>query len=537
MSHLLPPSRSKLLTFTPATEDEVLKIIKSSSKASCSLDPLPTKLLTDHFLPELVPIITDIVNSSLASGVFPSTLKTALVKPLLKKLSLSPDIYKHFRPVSNLSFLSKITEKIAAKRLFDYMSENGLHDLMQSAYKPGHSTETTLLRVQNDILAALDKKSGVYLALIDLSAAFDTVDHDILLTFLRDTVGIDDSALNWFQSYLTGRTQYVSIENVLSDLSELLFGVAQGSVMGPLKFCVYTLPVGAIIKSHGLNYHVYADDTQVYISFDLTDPDHALTKLNACLADIRSWMIKNRLKINDDKTEFLLIGSPHTHNNMKEVQDLKVGNATIKPSKSARNLGVIFDKHMSMEEQVTNICKSINFHTRNIGAIRHVLTDSSAAQLVHSLISSRLDYCNSLLNGIPDVQIKRLQRLQNNAARLVSKVKKSDHIQPVLKQLHWLPVKARIQFKTLLLAHKALNGTAPQYLTDLLTPYNPRRSLRSAHKNLLEVPKTNLKSFGDRCFASAAPRAWNTLPQDLRCMESVDTFKRNLKTHLFRQSF
>jgi exonuclease III len=244
---LLPPSKNQMNSFELATEDEILKIIKSSSKASCELDPIPTRLLTDHFLPELLPVITEMVNASLASGIFPASLKTALVRPLLKKLSLDSNVLKNFRPVSNLSFLSKIIEKIAARRLFTHMTENGIHDIMQSAYKPFHSTETALLRVQNDILSALDNKSGVYLALIDLSAAFDTVDHNILLDFMKDTVGINGDAWNWFQSYLTGRTQQVSVENVVSELAKLLYGVPQGSVMGPIKYCIYTLNIGAII--------------------------------------------------------------------------------------------------------------------------------------------------------------------------------------------------------------------------------------------------------------------------------------------------
>ena len=475
------------------------------------------------------------MNSSLENGDFPDTLKTALVKPLLKKSSLNPDIFKHYRPVSNLSFLSKVIEKVLAKRLFQHMSDNRLHDVMQSAYKPAHSTETALLRVKNDILSAIDKKSGVFLALIDLSAAFDTVDHSILLSFLHDTIGIRGSALNWFKSYLSGRTHCVSIDNIMSELIEMLFGVPQGSVLGPFKFCIYTLPIGAIIRFHGLSYHIYADDTQVYLAFEVDDPQQALEKLNACLSDIRTWMIKNKLKINDDKTEFLIIASTNGHSKISRDNKLKVGTALIPPSSSARNLGVIFDDHMNMEDHVTNICRSAHFHLRNIGAIRNFLTDDAAAQLVHSFITSRIDYCNSLLIGLPDTQIKRLQRIQNNAARIVSKVKKYDHISPVLHQLHWLPVNQRIVFKTLLLTYRILNGMAPEYLKDLLTLYKPPRSLRSAEQHQLVVPRTKTKTYGDRCFSVVAPKTWNTLPLEIRLSPSLTSFKKNLKTFLFNE--
>jgi hypothetical protein len=189
---------------------------------------------------------------------------------------------------------------------------------------------------------------------------------------------------------------------------------------------------------------------------------------------------------------------------------------------------------MNMEKQVSNICKSANFHLRNIGSVRKNLNNTAASQLVHALITSRLDYCNSLLIGLPDNQINRLQRIQNNAARVVARVKKFEHITPTLKYLHWLPVKCQIEFKTLLLTYRILNGSAPQYLMDLVTPYRPSRSLRSGEKHLLSVPRSNTKSFGDRCFSVSAPKAWNHLPLEIRESENVDIFKRTLKTHLFK---
>ena len=181
----------------------------------------------------------NIVNMSLISRIFPSSMKAALIHPLLKKLSLNPDMLKNFRPVSNLSFLSKIIERIAADLLFKHMSDNNLHDLMQSAYKAVHSMEMALLHVQNDILTALDNKSGVYLTLINLSVAFGTVDHSILLEFMKDTLDIEDTAWDWFASYIAGHRQKVSIENTGSELAELLYGVPQGSVMWLIKYCIH----------------------------------------------------------------------------------------------------------------------------------------------------------------------------------------------------------------------------------------------------------------------------------------------------------
>ena len=223
------------------------------------------------------------MNASLQSDIFPSELKSAIVRPLLKKTSLDCEILKNYRPVSNLSFLSKVIEKIVASRLVDHMTENNLMDPMQSAYRKGHSTETTLLRLHNDVVSAVDRGCGVCLVLLDLSAAFDTIDHTILLTFLKEHIGWGGPVLDLFQSYLSGRTQCISIEGVLSELKELVYGVPQGSVLGPLEFCIYTIPIGAILRHYNINYQIYADDTQLYCVFELESFDQVFSSIRTCV--------------------------------------------------------------------------------------------------------------------------------------------------------------------------------------------------------------------------------------------------------------
>lgn len=190
--------------------------------------------------------------------------------------------------MSNLAFLSKVIEKVVASRLLDHMEANNLLDPMQSAYRKGHSTETALLRVHDDIVSAVDKGHGVCLVLLDLSAAFDTVDHTILLTFLEEHMGLTGPALGLFRSYLSGRSQSVSIDGIRSELSELVYGVPQGSVLGPLEFCIYTLPLGAILRHYNILYHIYADDTQLYCSIDVRSFDDVLGMISNCISDIRS---------------------------------------------------------------------------------------------------------------------------------------------------------------------------------------------------------------------------------------------------------
>ena len=417
------------------------------------------------------------------------------------------------------------------------MTENDLMDPLQSAYRKGHSTETALLRVHNDIVSAVDKGHGVCLILLDLSAAFDTVDHTILLTFLEQHIGLEGPPLDTFKSYLTHRTQCVSINGVLSELNELMYGVPQGSVLGPLAFCIYTLPLGAILKHYEIDYHIYADDTQLYCSFDIHSINDVIGSLSTCISDIRSWMIRNKLKINDDKTEFLLITS--THSKLSKDITISIGQSEISPSTSCKSLGVMLDNHMVMDAQIQSVCKSTLFHVRNISAIRHLIPQSAAAALVHSLVTSRLDYCNSLLYGVPACKLDQLQRIQNIAARVVTLTRCSpeNHITPVLKSLHWLPVKIRIVFKVLLLTYKCVSSLAPEYLCNLVTKQQYARPLRSEKLEHLKVPETRLKTYGDRSFQYAAAVEWNKLPLDIRESPSVSCFKTRLKTHLFRLYF
>ena len=508
----------------------------SASKSTCSLDPIPTILLKS-VLPDLLNVITKITNESLSSGIFPCELKTALVKPVLKKASLDCNVFKNYRPVSNIPFLSKVIEKAVSQRLITYLSENNLLEEFQSAYKVKHSTETALLEVQNQILTSLDRGDGVFLALLDLSAAFDTVEHAILLRFMEMSLGVCGTVLNWFSSYLSERTQQVSIENTVSESGSVLYGVPQGSVLGPIIFCVYILPLGKIIQNHGLKYHIYADDTQLLCPFPIHDPFPVLNKLELCVADIRAWMLKNQLKVNDDKTEFLVIASKSKQQHLPDSLSLQVGTSTVTASESARNLGVVFDKEMDMNAQVSSVCRSVHFHLRKISSIRHLLTTAATEKLVHSLISSRLDYCSVLLTGLPSYRVRRLQAAQNSAARVVSKTKKYDHITPVLQSLHWLPVEHRITFKLLLITFKILRDQAPAYLKVLLSLHVPGRSLRSANQQLLSVPVTHLKTYGDRTFAYAAAHMWNSLPLTIKSSSDVESFKSCLKTHLFKIAY
>ena len=526
------PAACSLTSFRLATRDDIRQLVSKAPTKSCELDSIPTWLLKQCG-DGIIPSMTSIINMSLESGVVPRCFKKALVRPLLKKPSLDAECLKNYRPVSNLSFISKQTERVVAARLNEHMSQFELFEPLQSAYKARHSCETALIHVQNNILCAMDQGKVGILLLLDMSAAFETVDHITLLDRLHTELGIGGTALDWFESYLVDRHQVVAIGGEHSDSHLLRYGVPQGSVLGPQLFTVYTSPLGRIIRAHGLEYHLFADDSQLYVFVKpvQANVDGAIGRLEKCCHDISTWLRRNFLKLNDDKTEVLLIGSRQQLSKIA-LPGVTVGESLIAPATVVRDLGAVFDTHMTMVPHVNALCQSARYHIRNIGKIRRFLDRDSCEKIVHAFVTSRLDLNNALLAGLPGDTVAKLQKCQNIAARVVTRTRIRDHIKPVLMNLHWLPVEQRIQYKLLIQVYKALNGLAPEYIADLLQEYVPTRSLRSAGAHLLIEPKTTTR-WGARAFSKAAPVLWNTLPSTIKAAASLACFKIGLKTYLY----
>ena len=532
----LPDETSMILcSFKQTTAEEIQRILQSIPPKSCDLDPIPTSLLKDC-MSTFATIIAEIVNLSFQQASVPSSLKLAYIHPLFKKPSLDPDVLQNYRPVSNLPFLSKVLERVAFSQLATYLLNNHLLDSRQSAYRPHHSVETLLVNLSSDILLNMDSGKITAVLLLDLSSAFDTVNHEILINMLS-SLGVRDQALMWFKSYLSCRSQIVCVNGCKSEPIPLTHGVPQGSVGGPLLFSIYLLGLKKILQRHDIKYHCYADDIQLYISFSPNQVDslHAVRKLESCVEDIRVWMSSHSLKLNDEKSQFLYIGSKAQLSKIK-VPSIKIGDVTISALESCRNLGIIFDSTMSMSAHISSVCKSVRYYLRNLGIIRKYLTRSATEKIVHAFISSRLDFGNAHFFQLPQSQLTRLQRLQNAAARLIMLSKLKDHITPILYSLHWLPVEFRIIFKLVLLVFHCLHGSAPEYNISIIKEYDPPRCLRSSNTGLLAIPKVRT-AWGDRSFEHAGPYLWNELPMSVRNSCTLETFKTHLKSHLFKLAY
>ncbi len=464
-------STAKTFLFCPLTDAEVSKLLFSSHPTTCSLDPIPSHLL-QAISPSLLPVLTHIINTSLLTGIFPTAFKQARVTPLLKKPTLNTSLLENYRPVSLLPFIAKTLERVVFNQLSSFLLKHNLLDAKQSGFRRGHSTETALLSATEALrIAKADSKSSV-LILLDLSAAFDTVNHQILLTTLS-SLGITGIPFRWFESYLNGRSFKVAWGGKVSTEHQLVTGVPQGSVLGPLLFSTYTTSLGPIIQAHGFSYHFYTDDTQLYLSFRPDDPTVA-ARISGCLADISAWMKEHHLQLNLAKTELLVFPATPT---LQHDFTIQLGSSTITPSSSVRNLGVIFNDQLTFKDHIAKTARSCRFAMHSIRKIRPFLTEHAAQLIVQALVISRPDYCNAVLAGLPSNTIKPLQMIQNAAARLVFCEPKRAHVTPLFVSLHWLPVAARIQFKTLMLAYRTTTGSAPTYFHSLMTIYIPSRSL------------------------------------------------------------
>ena len=337
----------------------------------------------------------------------------------------------------------------------------------------------------NDVHLALARGEATAVVLLDQSAAFDTIDHGTLLGCLSSWFGISGVVLEWFKSYLSDHLQCVKIGSILSGAKKLLCGVPQGSVLGPILFSLYTTPLSKVIQNHpGIGFHFYADDTQLYVHLTHKNVSHAFDRLERCLEDVKKWLSANKLKLNPDKTEFIVFGSKIHREKLDKSFPVNILGNFLSLVGVVRNLGVWFDSDFSFSRHVQNICKSCFAQIRDLRRLRGYLTHHAALMAANALVGSRLDYCNSLFRSLSALDLRKLQCVQNSLARIVTNTTKYSHITPVRKILHWLPIEQRSIFKTALLVYKFLNCGQPRYFAPFL---KPRQSVYNTRKAKLSV--------------------------------------------------
>ena len=371
-------------SFGKVSQLTVEECILISAPMSCELDLNPSKLLIEC-LDSILPSLTDLTNSSLASGIFPQCLKSALVTPILKKRCLDHNDLNNYRPVSNLCFTANILEKLVISQLSAYLNSHNLYNTCQSAYRPGHSTETALQKVVDDLFLSPYKCNISVLALLEISSAFNTIDHPILVHRLHTDLGFTDTVLQWSSSYLNDRTHYVSLSNHCSAFAPVHSDVPQGSVFCPILFTMYMKPLSAIIDSHSIIHHSFADYLQLQMSAPPDRISELLHSMQSCISDVKAWATTNMLKLTDDKTDCLVL------------QDQT-------PSVSPAELLLSRETRRTLAQLRTNKSPLLVSYLFSIGDPRHP-SPLCPLCLMHDHTSSHLFECKSLPTSLSSLDL------------------------------------------------------------------------------------------------------------------------------------
>ena len=379
----------------------------------------------------------------------------------------------------------------------------------------------------DDILAGFDENLCTIVLFLDLSAAFDTIDINILMLIFQNEIGVSGLALEWLKSFLSNRSQRVHINGSFSEYLDAEYGVPQGSILGPICFNVYSRSQGRIFRSCGFSSGAFADDSNAKKTFSLSfQYEVCKFSIDRCMNSIMKWMKKTKLKINPEKTEIGIFHPKHLENNVM-VHGTYIQGKCVRFSDLIKNVGVHLDNQLSMKTHVNKVVSHAYKLLKDIGHIRNILSMNNTESLVHSVIT-RLDYCNSLFINLDTENIAKLQKVQNAASRLVLRMNRENFATPMLRELHLLNIRNRVIFKILLLTYKIVTGKITMNFSLKYKQFNGRP------KEFLMLELTHANTvYGKRTLRYAAPRLWNSLPVEIRSAESTESFKTSVKTFLF----
>ena len=395
-----------------------------------------------------------------------------------------------------------------------------------------------MLRLLSDIYGAIDRSELTLLALFDVSAAFDTVDHEILLKRLHVSFGLSGNFLEWIGSFLHGRSLSVVHGPTRSRWVPALYGLPQGSVLGPLLYIIYTSGLASLLAEHAVLGQLYADDIQAYLHCLSSNATSAVRAMSRTLDALGMWMSSNRLRLNSAKTKFIWLGTRQQLAKL-DLATLAAEFPSYTFSATVRDLGLLLDQELTLAPHLHSLSRNCFYQLRQLRTVARSLTPSAATTLLHSFVCARLDICSSLYSGLPSGRLACLDRVLRSAARLIGRIPKFGHVSNyMLETLHWLPIRQRIAYRIASLVWRCQLGLAPSYLRDLCSPVSGAqgsRSLRSSGRGVLIVPFARTATMQNRAFSVVGPTVWNGLPLELRLLPRTlsDLFYVNLKTVLF----
>ena len=364
--------------------------------------------------------------------------------------------------------------------------------------------------------------------LLDLSKAFDSINHEKLLEKLS-TVGASPSTVEWFRSYLLNRRQYVRINSTHSDSLPVTHGVPQGAILSPLLFCIYLNDLPSTTTS--CQIESYVDDSKLFLSFQLSDIDQSILKLEQDLLRTAQWLCENHLLINPDKTKFLLLGTRQMLSRLREDLSMSFLGEKLKPSESAKDLWVLLDPHLTYDHHITSIVSSCFSKLSQINRAKKSFDKETLQLLIESVVFSKMLYCSSVWSNTTAQNINKIQSIQNFACKIIMNSKKSDHVTPLLRHLNWLPVREQLQYRDSILAFKCINGIAPQYLTSKFKKRSKIHTRNTRNANTIQIPLFRTAA-GQPTFAYRGAKSWNNLNADVRENTNHRSFKKTLKSQL-----
>ena len=497
----------------PTSQHEIVNVISSLKKTSPGYDDIDITVIKKGNR-IISPFLEKIINKSFLEGVFPQSLKIARIVPIYKKGDKS--IISNYRPVSILSTFSKIFEKIMAIRLLNYLNEHSLLSSNQYGFRPNFSTELAVQQMCQQMYDAIDNKLYQITIFCDFSKAFDTISHTILLDKLK-TFGIRGPAHSWFISYLNNRKQYTVFNKINSSYSRVNTGVPQGSILGPILFLLYINDISRC--SNVLNFLLYADDTNLFVKGDnVRDLE---TIVNTELNFFSEWVKSNKLILNLEKTHFMI---SHTIMSQPPHLNIKIANTSIKQVNNIKFLGVVIDSSLKWKVHIETIKSKLSGITGLLYNIRDYMDHETLKLIYYSLAYSHIIYCCAVWGGAFKTLITGLFTVQKKMLRVMFRRQRYDHTGPLFNNYQLLSVQDIINLRTCIFVYKSIH----LFPIDCMFQTMSRDSSRSQN---FRVPLCRT-SHAQQSVLVRGCRLWNQLPEDIKCSNTIDTFKRKLKNQL-----
>jgi len=510
------------LSFREVTSKELSDIVNKLENKACTEDGINAEVIKKAW-PYINEQFVKLVNMSLKTGEFPAEWKNSLITPIQKIQNTIKA--NEFRPINVLPTFEKILETVVYKQLIKYLDDNNILVPEQSGFRESHSCETALQCVLNEWKLNCDNQQKTGVAFLDFKRAFETIDRNFLSKKLNN-YGLKCNVLKWFKSYLTDRTQQVKFNNVTSSKRKTIYGVPQGSILGPILFLIYINDLNKVLKY--CKCKMFADDTIIYYSS--SDSIEIENKINYDLNNLAIWLKSNTISLNVSKTKFMLVrgvqaSMPNVNCNIK-IENEKIENVNV-----IKYLGVMIDKHLNFREHIGYIIKKISKKVNFLFRIGDSVSPLTRTIIYKSIVAPHFDYCSTIFLSIGETELDLLQKAQNRAMRAIIRCSKFTPIKQMLNALYFVNVRQRIVLNTLIFVHKMKLKLSPSYLAESLKLVGEIHTYNTRQRGNIHITKRN-QTTSQHTLMYSGFKIYNELPKNIKSIDNVNTFRREAKKYV-----